>query len=190
MRDLKRFILTRVETSAAGTFGQLRGPMLGATSGPEIGSESGPEFGPERVRDLPGAPPETIRGAGPSIRENNLLLQTAELPWRDNAPSFSCIPAGRYLCRPYSSLRFPDVYEVTNVPGRAAILIHTGNHAGDREKGLRSDVEGCILVGMRRGILDGQEAVLNSRAAMQTLRAAVGGDAFELVINDSTGKAG
>lgn len=125
-----------------------------------------------------------------TLRGEGLNLYTAELPWRDNMPRISCIPAGRYLCRPYSSTRFHDVYELVDVPGRTAILIHSGNHAGDTAKGLRSDVQGCILVGLSRGILDGQEAVLNSRAAMQALRAAVGGDAFELIINDATGKAG
>lgn len=119
-----------------------------------------------------------------------LVLQTAELPWRDNAPQISCIPAGRYQCRPYSSSRFSDVYEAVNVPGRTAILIHTGNHAGDVKKGLRSDVEGCILVGMSRGVLGGQEAVLNSRAAMQSLRDALGKESFELVIADDTGVTG
>ena len=119
-----------------------------------------------------------------------LQLHTAELPWRDNSPRISCIPAGRYICRPYSSLKFPNTYEVMRVPGRSAILIHSGNHAGDYMRGYRSDVLGCILVGLGRGELSGQQAVTSSRAALDKLRAVVGLKVFDLEIIDETGAAG
>lgn len=119
-----------------------------------------------------------------------LMFYSAELPWRDNAPRISCIPTGRYICRPYSSLKFPNVYEVTGVPGRSAILIHTGNHAGDTRKGLLSDVLGCILIGLSPSELAGQAAVTSSRAALNKLRTVVGKQSFELVITDETGFAG
>ena len=117
-----------------------------------------------------------------SLTGEGLLLYTAELPWKNNAKRVSCIMPGSYICRPYSSARFPNVYEVTKVPGRSAILIHSGNHAGDVSKGLRSDVEGCILVGtgMRRFL--GQTAAISSRLALNQLRAAIGKNKFELVI--------
>ncbi len=119
-----------------------------------------------------------------------LDFYTAELPWRNNAVRMSCIPAGRYVCRPYSSRKFPDVYEVKDVPGRTAILIHAGNFAGDTARGLKSDVQDCILIGLGRGELRGQPVVTSSRAALDKLRAVVGRQSFELVITDETGAAG
>ena len=99
-----------------------------------------------------------------------LSLYTAELPWRGNRRGVSRIPAGLYRCAPYSSPKFPNVFEILDVPGREAILIHAGNWAGDVSKGYRSDVEGCVLVGMEAGQLNGQPAVLKSRDAMTLLR--------------------
>lgn len=119
-----------------------------------------------------------------------LSLHTAELPWRDNRRRESCIPTGLYLCRPYSSPRFPDVYEVTGVPGRSAILFHSGNFAGDRFKGYKSDVDGCILPGSGRGLLQGQMAVTGSLQAMDRLRTYLGKKEFELRVIDDTGFAG
>jgi hypothetical protein len=69
-------------------------------------------------------------------------------------------------------------------------LIHSGNHAGDVSKGLRSDVLGCILLGLGLGELLGQKAVVSSRLAMDRLRSVVGKESFELVITDETGAAG
>lgn len=119
-----------------------------------------------------------------------LTLHTAELPVRGNSPRISCIPSGRYICRPYSSAKFPNVYEVMGVPGRSAILIHSGNHAGDYMKGYRSDVLGCILVGLGVSELAGQLAVTSSRSAMDKLRAVAGLKTFELEIIDDMGRAG
>ena len=118
-----------------------------------------------------------------------MSLQSAELPWRGNSQRYSCIPPGSYICRPYSSGRFSNVYEVTGVPGRTAILIHSGNFAGDTDKGFKSDVEGCILLGLTYGSIDGQQAVKSSRAALDALRDMVEKEPFELVIVDDTGAA-
>jgi hypothetical protein len=131
----------------------------------------------------------TDQGTPGLLTCDGLSLFTLELPWRDNTPQTSCIPAGRYLCRPYSSTKYPGVYEVTGVPGRSAILIHTGNFAGDVSKGYKSDVQGCILVGLARGSLDGQKNVLSSRLAMDRLQAAVGRNSFELVIVNASEEA-
>lgn len=91
-----------------------------------------------------------------------LLCHTMELPWDANQPNVSCIPAGEYEVQPYSSARHPNVWEVTNVPGRTAILIHNGN--------TEEDSLGCILVGQSAGELDGEPAVLNSDACLDMLR--------------------
>jgi hypothetical protein len=121
---------------------------------------------------------------------DGIQFHSAELPWRDNSPQLSCIPAGRYTCRPYSSPKFPNVYEVTGVPGRSAILIHSGNYAGDTDKGFLSDVLGCILLGLGLGEILKQKVVVSSRLAMDRLRAVAGRESFELVITDETGAAG
>ena len=126
--------------------------------------------------------PSTDQGTPGTIRGESLSLFTLELPWRDNMTQISCIPAGRFICKPYSSPKFRDVYELQNVPGRAAILIHTGNWAGDVAKGFRSDVQGCILVGLGRDVVSGQMAVTSSRAAMDKFRKIVGKSSFELLI--------
>jgi hypothetical protein len=87
---------------------------------------------------------------------------TLELPWLDNTPDKSCIPASLYECCPHSSDEHPNVWEVQNVPGRSLVRIHNGN--------TTADTEGCILVGDRYGHIEGQPAVLNSITTMGVLR--------------------
>lgn len=127
----------------------------------------------------------TDQGTPGTFRGDGLALFTLELPWRDNLPRISCIPPGRYVCKPYSSPKYRDVYVLQSVPGRSSILIHSGNWAGDISKGLRSDVQGCILVGLSLGELSGQTAVTSSRAALNNLRNVIGRETFELVISNA-----
>lgn len=125
------------------------------------------------------------QGTFGSLAGPGLVLFTAELPWRGNQANVSCIPAGVYECRPYSSQKYSDVYQLLEVPYRSQILIHAGNWAGDKDKGLRSDVEGCILVGLTIGELRGQQAVMSSRVAMDHLRRWAGKQGFTLAIEDN-----
>lgn len=99
---------------------------------------------------------------GELIFENRVLCQTLEDRWANNQPRVSCIPPGRYLCVPHSGPKFKDVWEITNVPGRTAILIHCGN--------LSSDTIGCVLCGMAIGKFDDHYGLVGSRAAMGDLR--------------------
>lgn len=110
---------------------------------------------------------------------------TLELPWRGNEQRRSCIPFGSYHCAIVRSPKFGSVYEVMGVPGRNAILIHAGNHAGDVSMGLRSDVEGCILVGLNRGLISNQPAVTSSRAALGDFMERLAGAEFRLDISSS-----
>ncbi|MGQ5524069.1 DUF5675 family protein [Chitinimonas sp. PSY-7] len=111
--------------------------------------------------------PSSDDGTFGSLQTNNgFTCKTLELPWRDNRTNRSCIPPGDYLCKVVLSPHLGQVYGLLNVPGRTDILIHAGNFAGDVEKGLKSDVEGCILLGESDGVLDGQRAVLNSRSTV------------------------
>jgi hypothetical protein len=73
-------------------------------------------------------------------------------------------------------------FRLEQVPGRTGILIHRGNFAGDRAKGYRSDVDGCILVGSAVIELDGQKAVSSSRHTLAEMVRFVGDSQFSLTI--------
>ncbi len=99
----------------------------------------------------------------------NEVAKTIELPWYDNKVDISCIPEGTYEMLPYISHYLGQCFRIPDVHMRTNIRMHTGNWAGDKSLGLRSDVEGCILIGEEIGHLYGQPAVLNSRGAMRKL---------------------
>ncbi len=50
------------------------------------------------------------------------------------------ISEGEFQCIPHNSPAHPGTWEITNVPGRSAILIHTGN--------TEEDSEGCVIIGL------------------------------------------
>jgi len=104
---------------------------------------------------------------GMLITQDGFECKTLELPWRDNQQNVSCIPSGEYITKIRKSPRFGLTYWVTKVPGRGYILIHSGNYAGDVEKGYKSHVEGCVLLGKTFGWLGKQKAVLNSRITVR-----------------------
>jgi hypothetical protein len=97
---------------------------------------------------------------------NSLFLATIERPWKDNKPQISCIPDGLYVCKHFDGKRFKDVWEVTNVKGRTAILIHQANYA--------AELEGCIAVGLSHDNSIKDRMVKNSRDAMRELKNYIG----------------
>lgn len=106
-------------------------------------------------------------------------FHTLEPPWRDNQRDRSCIPAGTYeaVFLPQSdSGKFRNVYELQAVPERSDILIHSGN--------VVADTRGCLLIGLSRGIQEGQPAVLDSRVALAQLIQLTGGENFVLSIRE------
>ena len=107
---------------------------------------------------------------------------TIEPPWRNNKRSRSCIPAGEYHCHWRKSRRFGWSYAIRKVPDRSSILFHSGNLAGDKNKGMMSDSDGCILPGRRKGTLKHQQAVLQSRDALQAFIGVMGQQDFTLKI--------
>lgn len=112
-----------------------------------------------------------------------------ELPWRENARRKSCIPAGEYRCeRTYSPSKGEWLYEVMSVPGRSGIRIHVGNWAGDVEQGLKSDVEGCILLGRDRRVICRQEGVSASRLTLNRFHKVLDGRPFSLRVVDGEGE--
>lgn len=129
-----------------------------------------------------GTPGQLLRADGTRV------AFSLELPWRDNARSRSCIPAGRYLCRQRRSPRFGEVYAIEGVAGRSNVLIHAGNVAGDTSKGFASDVLGCVLLGQQLGTLRGQLALLVSRPAVSALQREAGGEPFTLEVRSWTSR--
>lgn len=134
----------------------------------------------------------------------DLKLATLEEPWianpfgpggqrREPGRRESCVPDGKYDLQAHNSQRHPDCWALVNpvlgvwhytVPpglpyGRSAILIHVGN--------TTADIEGCLLVGLRHGRIEGTHAVLESRGAMSQLRARLGGDLHSLEIRPTAG---
>lgn len=79
---------------------------------------------------------------------------TLERPWLDNKEGVSCIPDGVYTCARYSSEKYPDTFQVLNVPNRTSILFHKGN--------LDDHSKGCILLGERFDHLKDEPAILSS----------------------------
>jgi len=113
---------------------------------------------------------------------------TLELAWRNNESGKSCIPPGTYKVETRNSPKFgPGVYEVKNVPGRSAILIHSGNYAGNVDKGQKSNVQGCIMLGFSRSVQSGQPMINESKAAMQSFMDKMGGRPFTLTIVSAEG---
>lgn len=100
---------------------------------------------------------------------------TCEREWLDNQPDVSCIPEGTYACKRVESPKFGGTFEVTGVPGRSSILLHSGN--------TEDDSHGCILVGEQFGAVNGKTAVLSSKVGFaEFLQRLSGEDEFMLVI--------
>lgn len=109
---------------------------------------------------------------------------TGELPDRNNACNISCIPSGTYLCKwTYSPAFKRMMYLVTKVNGRSGIRIHSANLMGDRRKGFKCHLYGCIALGNRIGTLGGQKAILVSRPAVRRFEKWANEEDFELWIS-------
>lgn len=120
--------------------------------------------------------------------DGGFTCKTLELMWNGNMKNISCVPTGTYKCDLYPSSKFGLVYVLEEVPNRTGILIHAGNFAGAKNLGHKTDVEGCILVGEKFGVLDGQPAILNSRKTLLALKDFTDNEPFELTILDETSK--
>ena len=104
------------------------------------------------------------------LGKDNPVWHTMELPDLDNQANISCIPEGTYEVKPYSSKKYPDVWEIQNVRNRSKILIHIGNWT--------SDTKGCILVGTQSGYMYKnsamQKAISQSRHALNNIKDTIG----------------
>lgn len=92
---------------------------------------------------------------GVMLLDGKPFAVTGERPWVDNEKSVSCIPPGMYLCKRYKSAKYPDTFEIMNVPNRTYVLFHKGNFP-------LKDSEGCILVAEKFEEVNGKVAILES----------------------------
>lgn len=100
---------------------------------------------------------------------------SGELPWRDNKPYRSCIPVGKYEAAFTWSPKFQrHTYELLDVPGRSAIRIHPANFVGDKDKGFKAQVDGCLTLGMDTWYHNNQWALLRSAEAVRTFENLLG----------------
>lgn len=116
------------------------------------------------------------------------VCRTGELPEKggdENIPNEKrkdCIPKGTYQCEIRQSPKFGKTYWVKDVPNRDWVLIHKGNFCGNVDKGRKSDVEGCIIVGTDVGYLGDQKAIISSGVAFKTFMELAKDEPFELTI--------
>ena len=98
------------------------------------------------------------------------VFYTGELPWRYNKNDVSCIPTGSYICKMTLSARFKRrLYLVLDVKDRFAIRIHSANLMGDSTRGFKCQLNGCISLGEKIGMMDNQKAILVSSSAVRKL---------------------
>ncbi len=127
--------------------------------------------------------PSTDEGTfGNLVTDAGNHYHSGELPWRDDQPGLSCIRPGTYRCSLYDSPTHGLVFKLQNVPGHTYVEIHGANWCGDKLKGLKCQLLGCICLGTDIGELEGQRAVLHSQKALQLFMDEMGPDDFELTI--------
>lgn len=108
---------------------------------------------------------------------------SGELPWLDNASGKSCVPTGVYKVKKTTWLKYnKPVFMLQNVANRQGILIHSANYMGDRDKGLKSQLYGCIALGEKLGVMEGQKALLVSSPAIRRFQDMMEWEDFELEI--------
>lgn len=118
---------------------------------------------------------ECVRGI--LVLNGEFLCHTLERPWVNNKINISCIPAGKYILAPFTGKEYKRVYQVLDVPGRTNILFHIGN--------IAKNSKGCILPGMRFGMLGDKRAVLYSGKAVNLLRRQLKQDKHTLTIHNT-----
>lgn len=131
--------------------------------------------------------PSTDEGTFGILQAPGFACFTGELPWIDNERGKSCIPEGVYQVKIVNSPRMGRVYGLSGVPDRSNVLVHSGNFCGDVEKGFKSHVLGCILLGKYTGRMDNgngtkQRAVCASRPAVRAFMESLNNEPFELEV--------
>jgi hypothetical protein len=84
-----------------------------------------------------------FNGADKLFEFRTIELPMFTVPMKLNSPCINCIPEDTYSVTKIYSPTKGRCFQVHDVPGRTAILIHKGNYA----TGKKVDTQGCILVG-------------------------------------------
>lgn len=105
------------------------------------------------------------------------MARSLELPYKNNQQSISSFDPGKYICKYTLSPSFGfRTYEITSVPGRAGVRIHSANYV--------SQLRGCIALGDAHKDLngDGQSDVVHSGDTVKKFEALMNYEDFELEI--------
>lgn len=114
-----------------------------------------------------------------------LVCRSLELPNKQNANNVSRILAGKYICKYTQSASLKDkdgnplkCYEITKVPGRAGVRIHSAN--------FFSQIRGCISLGAAHKDInnDGNLDVIHSGDTVKSFEQIMNYEDFELEIYD------
>jgi len=120
---------------------------------------------------------ETGQGTIGVLKINKIVFCfTLEPPDNENLSNVSNIPAQQYNVSPYSSIKYPDVYIVDDVPNRSKILFHSGN--------IVDHTAGCILLGESLGKLQGNRAILNSGKTFDKFKAILQNEGHHLTVSE------
>jgi hypothetical protein len=119
---------------------------------------------------------------GVATLDSDWTCYSLELPWRDNISGKSCIPPGTYECGWINSPKHGWCYKLKDVPDRTDVEIHSANWAGDADKGFKCQLLGCIALGLVIGELEGQKAVLSSKATIEKFHEITNGGALTVTI--------
>lgn len=116
-----------------------------------------------------------VNGTFGILRSDQSKWFTVERPWLDNQNNISCIPIGTYVCKWTLSPRLKKfTYEVTGVPKRAGIRIHSAN--------FPNQVLGCLSLGKKAGMMDGKRGVFLSVTAVREFNDVMNKEIFQLEI--------
>lgn len=129
-----------------------------------------------------------LEGTFGELTGEAIRIYSGELPWNKNERSKSCIPSGTYICKPHMSPKFGECFWILDVPNRSEILIHPANYMGDIDSGYRSDLLGCIGIGMTKGHdpTINQRTIWRSKEAVKKLIEYTEFKPFELEIINET----
>lgn len=109
--------------------------------------------------------------------DKRVFCVTLERPDLLNRPWESSIPAQQYICKRYSSAKYPDTFQIMDVPDRDKVLFHSAN--------LMTQLAGCIALAQYFGKLKGDRAVLNSGATFRKFMQIMKGEQrFHLTITE------
>lgn len=114
---------------------------------------------------------------GVLIIDGKVFCVTLEPPDELNKSNISSIPAQQYTCERYKSTRYPNTFQVMNVPNRTHVLFHAGNFV--------ENTEGCILLARKFGVLKRGRGILNSGETFKRFMEIMKGvDKFHLTIKE------